>query len=84
MLTWLNCEVASDCNKKEIVALAVRSEVKPLILAAYYGRNDIVKILLEDKVDINARTKADGYTALMFAVQGEHLAVVKTLIKNKF
>ena len=52
--------------------------------AAAAGRHDEVSQLLEGgKYDINAKTKAHGWTALMLACERGHLEVVKRLLDRK-
>ncbi len=51
----------------------------PLMWAAYCGKLDTVKLLVERNADINAITEVK-YTALHFAVMQGQVAIAKTLI----
>jgi ankyrin repeat protein len=51
-----------------------------LMSAALYGDTEKVKELINQGVDVNARTH-EGRTALMFAVINMHAATVQTLLK---
>ncbi len=53
----------------------------PLHAAAAYGRAPIVRLLLDQGADINARDK-DGQTALMKAVGNSHANVVTVLLQR--
>ena len=50
--------------------------ITDLMFAVSHGRVNIVKVLLEKGVDINAAS-ADGITALMLAVIDGHIDIVK-------
>ena len=50
----------------------------PLLEAARYGHDDIVRVLIAAGADVKAQDK-DGKTALMLAVQGTHDEVVRVL-----
>lgn len=51
----------------------------PLMIAAEYGHNNIVNLLISKKVNINERTR-DGSTALILAAWNGHKDIVKMLI----
>ncbi|WP_021166582.1 Ankyrin repeat protein [Sporomusa ovata DSM 2662] len=53
----------------------------PLHAASAYGRTPIVRLLLDQGADINARDK-DGQTALMKAVWNSHANVVTVLLQR--
>jgi ankyrin repeat protein len=53
----------------------------PLIEAAFRGRIDAVRLLIEKKGDVNARSRA-GWTALMSAAWEGHTEVVKLLLEK--
>ena len=53
----------------------------PLVLASYHGYKDIVKYLIDSGANVNAVGKSDNWTALMSAVSGDHLEIVKLLLK---
>lgn len=52
----------------------------PLSQAAYDGRNDIVKLMLEAGADVN-RVQIFGMTPLLNALSNGHVEVVQTLLK---
>lgn len=52
----------------------------PLMIAAFRGYTDIVNTLLEEGSRVDVRNK-QGETALMWAVKGQRVAVVKRLIE---
>jgi ankyrin repeat protein len=54
----------------------------PLMMASRTGNLDAVKVLLDRKADINAKEKIRGTTALMWAVEQQHPAVVKMLVEH--
>jgi len=54
----------------------------PLMMASRSGRVDAVKVLLDHKASVNAKEKIRGTTALMWAIEQQHPAVVKILVEN--
>ena len=55
--------------------------ITALCVAAGMGKNDIVKIFLENGADVDKVTE-DGETSLLFASQNGHLNVVKYLVEE--
>jgi ankyrin repeat protein len=53
-----------------------------LILAACYGRKQIVNFLIQQNADVNIANK-HGETALIWAADKGHKEIVKTLILNQ-
>jgi len=53
----------------------------PLIEAAFRGRLDVVRLLIDKKASVNARSRA-GWTALMSAAWEGHTEVVKLLLQK--
>jgi ankyrin repeat protein len=53
----------------------------PLIEAAFRGRIDVVRLLIEKKSGVNAHSRS-GWTALMSAAWEGHTEVVKLLLEN--
>lgn len=77
--------IASLIDKKADVNAACwidDDQVRPLHIATQQGRLDIVNLLLEKKVDVDAPTSG-GVTALHFAVLGSHFEIASILIANK-
>ena len=54
----------------------------PLMSAATYGSIEIVKLLLETKINIDQQRTVDGLTALMLAVSKGHIDKVKLLLEH--
>lgn len=54
----------------------------PLMYAAYVGHDNIVNLLLDCHVDVNARTTKNGATALMLAASCGIESVVYFLLQN--
>ena len=48
--------------------------------AAYWGRTEVLKLLVKTNLDINARGLSNGYTPLHDAVSGNHLETVRVLL----
>lgn len=55
--------------------------ISPLHVAAKWGKNNMVKILLENSAQIDAKTR-DGLTPLHCAARSGHEQVVSTLLEN--
>lgn len=55
--------------------------ISPLHLAAFYGRTEIVKLLLKNKADINAKDK-EGETPLLAALAGGHAGLGELLVNK--
>jgi ankyrin repeat protein len=55
----------------------------PLGLAAFFGRREVVELLLQQGADVNAVSRnVSGYTALTGAVAGGHREIVATLLAH--
>ena len=54
----------------------------PLMYAAYVGHDNIVNLLLEHQVNVNARTAIKGTTPLMLAASCGNQSVVNVLLQN--
>jgi len=55
--------------------------ISPLHVAAKWGKNNMVKVLLENSAQIDAKTR-DGLTPLHCAARSGHEQVVSTLLEN--
>lgn len=58
-----------------------RSGVTALMVAAFKGHLEMVRVLLAARADVNAKM-TDGNTALIVASQNGHLEVVRALIER--
>lgn len=56
--------------------------ISPLHVAAKWGKNNMVKILLENSASIDAKTR-DGLTPLHCAARSGHEEVVSTLLEHE-
>ena len=52
----------------------------PLHLAAQRGQEEIVRLLLKEGADVDARNTADSATPLHFAAENGHLSIVRLLV----
>ncbi|HOI17919.1 MAG TPA: ankyrin repeat domain-containing protein, partial [Geobacteraceae bacterium] len=68
-------EVDSACRWHTHVG-SFSKKCTPLMHAAEYGRNDILKMLLDKGVDINERV--EGYTALAWAAAGGEVEAARS------
>ena len=91
MLNVNNLFLEIQSGNNELVREAVNElgiEVKdtygrtPLINAAFYGNMDLLKWLISEGADVNARDKK-GYAALHFSVQENKSDCVNLLLKSK-
>lgn len=55
----------------------------PLIYASWYGRKDVVQLLLKGELDINHKDNDQQKTALHYAVIAGHKDIVEALLKAK-
>lgn len=63
------------------MARLFQHNISPLHVAAKWGKNNMVKILLENSAQIDAKTR-DGLTPLHCAARSGHEQVVSTLLEN--
>jgi len=59
----------------------LQHNISPLHVAAKWGKNNMVKILLENSAQIDAKTR-DGLTPLHCAARSGHEQVISTLLEN--
>jgi hypothetical protein len=79
-----NVVVAAGVGRLDLVRLLAEGATKEqlekaLIMAARYGRSDVVRYLLDTGVDVAA---SDEMTALHWAAGGGHLDLIKLLIER--
>lgn len=55
--------------------------ISPLHVAAKWGKNNMVKVLLENSAQIDAKTR-DGLTPLHCAARSGHEQVITTLLEH--
>lgn len=53
-----------------------------LMIASYFGFNDIAKELIENKADINAQD-VNGKSAVFFSIENDNIETLDMLIENK-
>ena len=70
-------------NHKANVNAKTDSGDTPLTLAAIYGHDNVVQILLSDSQCLVDAKGHDGYTALHYSCGSGNVGVVKALVKNK-
>lgn len=68
-------------NKNEETEWIKKYKRYPINIAARYGHNDIVKVLIENHADLELREETD-YTPLMIAAGNGYIDIVKELITN--
>ncbi len=59
-----------------------RGGTTPLMVAAAYGQEEIVELLLKWKANVNLTSTLDNYTALMFASENDQLGIADLLLIN--
>lgn len=75
----------ADVNDRQRTELDQSGASTPLMVAAFYGRLEVVQALLAAKANVNAvnSEQRDGETALGRAVQKGHVEVVRALVAAK-
>ena len=85
---YLSCYLANELNLldkrltflKALLSLTTK-DFTPLMFASMSGHVEMVKLFLQSKVDINAKTR-EGNTALMTAVKFRHADIVDLLLQE--
>jgi len=72
-----------NCNTSETVEVLANKGKTPLEWAARKGHTEVIKVLLNNKADVNVSRPTDGVTPLYIAAQNGHTEVVKLLLANK-
>jgi len=72
-----------NCSTSETLGENPTKRITALHWAARNGHTDVVKVLLDSKVDVNVGRPADGVTPLHIAAQERHTEVAKLLLDNK-
>lgn len=58
----------------------IDAKITPLVCACYYGRNDIVKMLLENEtIDIDMSTEEAGHTPLTISCMTGNYEILRLL-----
>lgn len=64
------------------IITGIQGDLAPLHVAAQYGHSAIVRLLIEECVDINAREEESGSTAIFLAARRGYSNVVKILLEH--
>ena len=72
-----------NCSFSETLEEKAKTGITPLEWAARNGRTEVVKLLLDNRADVNARRHTGGVTPLYVAAQDGHTEVVKLLLDHK-
>jgi len=72
-----------NCNSSETLEEEPKKGMTPLEWAARKGHTEVVKVLLDNKADVNVSRPTDGVTPLFIAAQNGHAEVIKQLLANK-
>jgi len=71
-----------NCSTSEALEEQPRKGITALEWAAMVGHTEVVKVLLDNNADVNARRTDDGATPLDAAAYNGHTEVVKLLLDN--
>ena len=75
-------QVVRDLLREQKVNVNLQKHGETAIgLASHYGRTDVLKVLVENRANLNTRN-SNGFTPLMSAVIGGHLESVRVLLEN--
>ena len=72
-----------NCSTSETLEEEPKKGMTPLEWAARKGQSGVVKVLLDNKADVNVSRPTDGVTPLYVAAQEGHTEVVKLLLDYK-
>ena len=72
-----------NCSTSETLEDEPKKGITALEWAARKGHTEVVKVLLDNKADVNVSRTTDGVTPLYTAAQNGHIDVVKLLLDNK-
>ena len=75
--------VDTNCSTSEMLKEKPIRSITALHWAAWSWHTEVVKVLLDNKADLNARRTDDGATALHTAAYSGHREIVKLLLDNK-
>ena len=78
-----DCGVDVNCSSSETLEERPKKGITPLEWAARRGNAEAVKVLLDNKANVNASRTNDGATALHIAAHEGHVEVLKMLLENK-
>ena len=71
-----------NCNTCETLEEEPKKGMTPLEWAARKGHTEVVKVLLDNKADVNVSRPTDGITPLIVAANRGHTEIVKLLLAN--
>jgi ankyrin repeat protein len=67
-------------NISSVNTLDDRSGWTPLMRASFYGRTEVVKVLLANGADVNMQSKIHKCTAIFLACRNGYIEIVKLLL----
>ena len=77
------CGVDPNCSTSETLEEKPKKGITALEWAARKGHVEVVKVLLDNKANVNASRPTNGVTPLWIAAQEGHVEVVKLLLDNE-
>ena len=75
--------VDANCSNSETLEKEPKKGMTPLDWAARKGHTQVLKVLLDNKADVNVRRATDGVAPLLMAANSGRTEAVKLLLDNK-
>lgn len=69
-------------NTRSLIEQKDKNLMTPLSFASYYGKNEIVKYLIEAGANVNYQRGGDGESALHFAAYFDYIEIAKMLVEH--